>query len=181
MIHGVNSRLYRIWRCMKMRCLKPSHEAYVRYGGSGIEICREWLNSFMEFRSWSLDNGYSDDLTIDRICNKDGYHPGNCRWATYLEQERNKESLLPAVTAFGETKKICEWADAPRCVIPYKSLRRRIIDLGRDPEWAMTTPANHGRRRKPHSEETKRKLRDKALERGISNRGPDGRIVAVTD
>ena len=89
--HGVGSRLYRIWTNMKTRCTNPHDDyKYSRYGGRGITVCRQWLDDYGAFREWALVNGYSDDLTIDRIDNDKGYEPDNCRWATKSAQAYNR-------------------------------------------------------------------------------------------
>ena len=68
--HGLSkTRVYKIWLKMKERCYKDYDVKYKRYGGRGIIICDEWLNDFMSFYIWSLSNGYTDNLTIDRIDN----------------------------------------------------------------------------------------------------------------
>lgn len=54
-------------------------------------MCAEW-DDFTVFRDWALANGYSDNLTIDRIDNERGYSPDNCRWATMAEQNKNKRA-----------------------------------------------------------------------------------------
>lgn len=83
-------RLYRIWQSMKSRCYYPRNKCFHCYGGRGISICDEWLQSFNSFAHWALENGYNDELSIDRI-NVDGnYAPKNCRWITMVEQQRNK-------------------------------------------------------------------------------------------
>lgn len=89
--HGeTKTRLYHIWVGIKTRCFYPNHDAYKNYGGRGVTMCEEWKNSFVSFKSWAIENGYSDNLTIDRI-NVDGnYCPENCRWVSMSFQEFNK-------------------------------------------------------------------------------------------
>jgi len=82
------SRIYRIWRHMKSRCYNPNVESYPYYGGKGITVCDEWQR-FEKFHVWSMDNGYDEKRSIDRIDNSKGYFPQNCQWSTDKEQARN--------------------------------------------------------------------------------------------
>ncbi len=108
--HGKSSsRLYHIWQNMRARCNRPSSQFYSCYGGRGITVCEEWRNSFETFYEWAMANGYSDDLTIDRINNDGNYEPSNCRWATQERQNRNtRKNVFLSVN--GITKTISEWA-----------------------------------------------------------------------
>lgn len=86
-------RIYSIWCHMRRRCNDPKDKRYQRYGGRGITICDEW-NDFAVFLIWALENGYSDELEIDRINNDGNYEPENCRWTTDIVQARNKGNCI---------------------------------------------------------------------------------------
>ena len=108
--HGKsNTRLYEIWTDMKQRCLNPNQKVYKYYGGRGITICQEWIDDFMSFYDWALENGYQDNLTIDRIDVNSGYEPNNCRWVTMETQLRNTRRNR-FVEINGESHTIAEWA-----------------------------------------------------------------------
>lgn len=87
------NRLYRIWTNMKTRCTNPNiGYKYSRYGGRGIAVCKEWT-AYGPFYEWAIKNGYSDDLTLDRINNDGDYSPENCRWITMKEQCKNRKPI----------------------------------------------------------------------------------------
>ena len=89
--HGEwGTRLYRIWNAMNQRCGNPNSTSYKNYGARGISVCTAWRHSYTAFRNWAMQNGYQDDLSIDRIDNDKGYSPDNCRWATIEEQLKNR-------------------------------------------------------------------------------------------
>ena len=102
-------RLYRIWIGMKTRCCNPNSNNWKSYGGKGITICDEWINDYDAFCSWSMDHGYNDNLSIDRIDNSKGYCPSNCRWVTELDQRHNQTNNK-WITYNGQTKLVSEWA-----------------------------------------------------------------------
>lgn len=82
-------RIKAIYRGMRNRCLNKESRDYPLYGGRGIKICEEWMD-FENFLKWSLENGYDNTRTIDRIDSSGNYEPLNCRWATWYVQNRNK-------------------------------------------------------------------------------------------
>ena len=89
-IHSFSgTRIYGIWNKMRKRILNTKNPKYDIYGGRGITICDEWLD-VQNFYDWAMSNGYSDELSIDRIDNNGNYCPENCRWTTITIQNRNQ-------------------------------------------------------------------------------------------
>lgn len=88
--YDTKSRLYKIWCHMKGRCYCVTDTKYNQYGGRGITVCDEWKDDYNNFLSWSLNNGYTDELTIERIDVNGNYTPDNCKFITMSEQTKNK-------------------------------------------------------------------------------------------
>ncbi len=134
--HMTNTRLYNVWRNMKARCYKPTHKDYSLYGGRGIQICDEWLSSFEAFVDWALHNGYSDNLTIDRIDVNGNYEPSNCAWRTQKQQCNNTRRNI-VIEFRGETHTMKEWSEI--LGMNYGTISSRIAN-GWPYEKALSTP-----------------------------------------
>ena len=119
------TRLYGVWTDMKQRCYNPNEIAYKNYGERGIEVCNEWKNDFGKFYDWAINNGYSDNLEIDRINNNQNYSPNNCRWITHQEQQLNKRSNR-IVEYNGEVKPLKIWVDELN--LDYHKVNVRLIN-----------------------------------------------------
>lgn len=91
-------RLYSLWNGMIQRCNNISSKSNCNYAGRGITVCNEW-KTFLPFYEWAINNGYEDNLSIDRIDNDKGYSPDNCRWATRTTQARNTRILKSTNTS----------------------------------------------------------------------------------
>ena len=121
---------------MKRRCYSPQNVMYHRYGARNISVCDEWRNSFEAFFLWSLENGYADNLTLDRIDTNKGYCPENCRWADMKTQQRNR-STNRLITYNGATLTVKEWSEV--FDIEYNVLLWRLARW-RDLERVFNTP-----------------------------------------
>lgn len=131
---GSDTRLHTTWQNMKARCYRQQSSSYDRYGGRGITVCDEWRDDFAAFRGWALSNGYSDELTIDRIDNDRGYEPRNCRWVDRTVQSRNRRFVRRREDGVA-------WSEIANAHgIPTTVLHNRIHAGGLSPEEAATRP-----------------------------------------
>jgi len=122
---------------MKARCTNPKVIGYENYGGRGITYCDDW-EVYEAFRDWALENGYTDELSIERI-NVDGnYEPQNCRWATRIEQARNKRNNVKYFYN-GKNLTIKEWSEITG--MSETGLLYRL-SVGWSLEKTLTTPSN---------------------------------------
>lgn len=117
------SRLHNIWHGMKQRCLNKNATGYNNYGGRGISICKEWLQ-YRNFKEWSLNNGYNDTLSIDRIDTNGNYEPNNCRFVDSFVQLNNttrnvKVEFNGVLLTIGELARISG--------VNYRTLHNRIV------------------------------------------------------
>lgn len=128
-------RLLQIWRAMKHRCENNRDTAYKYYGGKGIKVCKDW-NRFDAFQSWSLENGYSDNLTIDRKNSEEDYSPDNCQWVDMVSQNNNKCNNK-YLEYKGRTQTLAEWCRELDLV--YSRVKARINVCGWSVEEAFGT------------------------------------------
>lgn len=127
---------YQSWLGIKARCADPDNPYY---GGRGITVCERWERSFDDFLA---DMGEAPPGTsIERVNNNGNYEPGNCRWATRVEQSQNRSCAI-TITVHGETLNLAEWSR--RTGVDYHCLYKRIVTLGWSPEAAIPRPLKAG-------------------------------------
>lgn len=130
------SRLYNIYRSIIKRTQKPKDKDYKNYGARGIQLCKEWDDNYKAFYDWSINNGYTDDLSIDRIDVNGNYEPNNCRWVSIEIQANNKRNSHK-LSFKGKTFTMMEWAN--QTGIGYGTIKGRIR-AGWSTKKALTTP-----------------------------------------
>lgn len=135
--HGLSKNsFYKTWQNIKNRCYNKNADNYDRYGGRGIFVCDEWLEA-ENFIKWAINTKPKiGKYTIDRIDNDGPYAPWNCRWATDIEQARNKRSSV-IIEYNNEKKCIMDWAK--ELGIAESTLRNRLAK-GWSIERAFSTP-----------------------------------------
>ena len=133
--HGYSkTRIYKIWRGMHDRCENPKHIKYALYGAEGKSVCEEW-QAFEPFYEWAMNNGYNDNLTIERVDGNKGYSPDNCIWADEITQNNNTRRNH-FITHNGKTQTMKQWSNETG--IPYQTLAKRINEYHWSIEEALT-------------------------------------------
>jgi hypothetical protein len=143
--HTVSHRMtrtpeYRSWQAMRSRCQNPNDKDFSRYGSRGINVCKEWE---------SFENFYADmgprpaGTTVERKDNNGPYCPQNCRWATPLEQTRNRKNSI-TVDYQGEAHHLIDLCNAHGA--DYSTVHSRIFKHGWPVDMALTLPKNSRRR-----------------------------------
>ena len=123
------SRLRDIFKGMQDRCCNPNNKDYYWYGNKGVRVCQEWLNNPQSFEEWALNNGYANDLTIDRIDSDKDYCPSNCRWISLPENTR-RAGKVNWITVGDVTLTGRQWAD--KLGLGLLTIDRYIRDYGLD-------------------------------------------------
>lgn len=148
-------RIRTIWDNMRQRCSDKNNR---HYGGKKISVCKEWTDSFKVFEKWSLEHGYDDSLTIDRVDSKKGYSPENCRWVP-VKVQNNNTSHNRLILIEDEVKTLAQWCELfgiPPYIadkmcknlmdwsrttgISYRVLYNRIVEKKWNIERAFSTP-----------------------------------------
>lgn len=126
---------YQLWFSMVKRCHNQDADAYSKYGGRGIEVCRKWRESP---RAFFDDMGPRPSIfhSIDRLNNDDGYYKENCRWATDVQQANNRRNSV-YLTYGGQTMSVAQWAK--KLGVSRTTLRERKM-RGWDDEKIVATP-----------------------------------------
>ena len=173
---GGTTRLNNIFDNMKRRCYNPKNTNYDCYGGRGIKVCDEWNNreqvrfkkgscskGWLAFKKWALENGYQDNLTIDRIDPNGNYEPSNCRWVTMKVQSNNLRNNI-RLTYKGRTQTIHQWCEELN--LNYDCIVNRIKNMGWTVEKAFETRENLHYRYLTHNGKTQ-SVKDWGKELGI--------------
>lgn len=127
------------WASMLSRCTNPKDANFYLYGERGIAVCARWLNSFENFLT-DMGPRPSKSHTIDRYPDKNGnYEPGNCRWATKLEQGNNTRRNVLLEFA-GKRQTIAQWAR--EIGIKAATIRDRVHRYNWPTELALSAPLN---------------------------------------
>lgn len=137
-----SQKTYRAHYSLLQRCLNPECPAYPGYGGRNppVTVCQRWQESLDNFFE-DMGEPPTEFHSIDRIDNALGYCKENCRWATRLEQERNKTVTI-FITAFGDRRCMSEWSEL--CGLAAGTISRRL-SVGVSPEDALTMPSKSPR------------------------------------
>lgn len=124
------SHLHYLWSRMKQRCTNPNDPRYINYGGRGIKVCDEWMHDFVAFKEWAYNNGYREDLSIERIDVNDDYKPSNCTWIPFTKQAINRTTTI-WIEYQGETLNLKQWSK--KLGINYGTLNSRYNRSGMRP------------------------------------------------
>ena len=103
-----NKRIAHIFYDMLRRCYDKENKDFKYYGERGVSVCQEWLENPTLFEEWALQNGYKENLTIDRVKEDKNYTPDNCRWIDKKTNTRFKSTtnyITATVTLSGK-----QWA-----------------------------------------------------------------------
>lgn len=127
-----HTHLHNTWLGMKKRCLNPNYNRHSSYGGRGIKVCEEWMESYEYFRDWAHLNGYKEGLTIERKDVDGDYEPFNCEWIPFEKQANNRRTTI-WIEYNGKTQSLKEWSK--ELDINYGTLHSRYYRSGDRPPY----------------------------------------------
>lgn len=130
------TRLLNTYCNMKKRCLNPNDKFYKHYGGRGIKVCDEWLESYKNFEKWALENGYKDNLTIERIDVNGNYEPSNCCWIPFNQQGNN----TTRTKKYEYNGKLCLVKEIAKLTNTNYYILKSRLNAGWDLDRAINTP-----------------------------------------
>ena len=156
-LHGDTKRdskyhqLWDSWRYMCNRCGEyTSHSESIKknYTDKKIKVCEEW-QEYLAFKDWALKSGWEPGLSLDRIQNRLGYEPKNCKWVPLKQQGKNTSRVV--LHEYQEERKnLTDWSKDSRCLVSYTTLLNRVNKQGKSIAEALTTPSrNQGANRSP--------------------------------
>lgn len=151
--HGLSRHpLYRIWTKIKERLYNPNHEAYHRYGGRGVKMCKEWINNPVAFINWALDNGWKKGLHVDKDIKamKLGiepleYSPEMCSIVSPKENCRNASYNI-MIEYNGKKQCLMDWCE--ELGFDQATMHHRIFDYNYTIEEAFTLKPKQKRKSK---------------------------------
>lgn len=139
--HGMsNTDTYHVWQAMKARCTNANNKQWHDYGGRGIIVCPEWLVSFEAF--FDSMGECPKGFCIERINNDGNYEPDNCKWASRLDNNKNKRNTIK-IKIKGE--ELCLKDAAKKMGLNYSTAKLRISRMGWTPIEAVMEPVSSGR------------------------------------
>ena len=121
------TRLYHIWDGMIRRCYDENNPRYQNYGARGVKVCDDWLDhsGYLQFKEWAIQNGYNENLTIERINVNGNYEPTNCCWITMDEQAKNKTNTVYYQNG---DNKITVVELSKKQNMKYETVKRRVLN-----------------------------------------------------
>ena len=106
----MDNKVYHRYRHIIDRCYNTNNKSYKRYGGRGIQVCKEWLDDYQSFETWALSHGFYENESIDRIDNDGNYEPDNYRFVSLAENNQNR-STSKFYTIDGQIKNLQQWCN----------------------------------------------------------------------
>lgn len=135
--HGFSTsmpNLYDVYRQMIYRCYNESSKDYKNYGGRGIVVCDEWLNSISSFMQWAISSGYKKGITLERVNVNGNYEPSNCTWiANELQAKNTRKATLVIIDECHMTL-----PDAAK----YKGISERTLKTRLRLNWSLDDALN---------------------------------------